>query len=123
MAGTFEAERAAYNTVPEHVPELIAWGTYKGDPETHFHMCQFVDTYDDIPSAADWAATVARLHTNSMGKSPTGKFAFHVTTHLANVPVNNDWSSSWEALWAKQMASILEQDELLKEPNEELAQL
>ncbi|KAK8075420.1 hypothetical protein PG997_010083 [Apiospora hydei] len=79
--------------------------------------------YDTIPTAHDWAATVSRLHLNSMGRSPTGKFGFHVTTHLANVPVNNTWKSSWQALWAQQMESLFGQDEILHGPDDEVTRL
>lgn len=58
-----------------------------------------------------------------MGRSPTGQFGFHITTHLANVPVNNMWNSSWQACWAQQMESLFDQDELLHGPDEEMARL
>ncbi|KAK8131984.1 hypothetical protein PG999_000157 [Apiospora kogelbergensis] len=123
MKGTFEAEQALYNFLPEQSPRPLGWGTYKGDPDTHFYMCDFVEMYDDIPSAHDWATTVSRLHLNSMGKSPTGQFGFHTTTHLANVPVNNIWNSSWQAFWTQQMESLFDQDELLHGPDNEVTRL
>ncbi|KAI0131938.1 Fructosamine kinase-domain-containing protein [Xylariales sp. AK1849] len=123
MSGAFEAEKALHASIPDQVPKPIAWGTYHDDPETHFYMCEFVEMYDDIPSARDWAATVSALHLNSMGKSPTGQFGFHITTHLANVPVNNSWNPSWQAFWAQQMTSLFDQDVKVNGPNEELTQL
>ncbi|KAK8016751.1 hypothetical protein PG993_014940 [Apiospora rasikravindrae] len=123
MNGTFEAEQALYNFLPEQSPRPVGWGTYKNDPDTHFYMCDFVEMYDDIPSANDWAATVARLHLNSMDKSPIGQFGFHVTTHLANVPVNNTWNPSWQTFWAQQMVSLFDQDDLLHGPDDEVTRL
>lgn len=123
MKGTFEAEQALYRYNPEHAPKPVAWGTYADDPDTHFYLCEFVEMYDDLPSARDWAAAVSTLHKNSMGKSPTGQFGFHVPTHLANVPVNNTWSSSWQQLWSQQMKSLFDQDERIHEQNDELAAL
>ncbi|KAK7962011.1 uncharacterized protein PG986_002836 [Apiospora aurea] len=123
MRGTFEAEQAIYETLPEQTTRPVGWGTYKDDPDTHFYMCEFIEMYDIIPTAHDWAATVSRLHLNSMGKSPTGQFGFHVTTHLANVPINNTWKSSWQAFWGQQMESLFDQDEILHGRDEKMTRL
>ncbi|KAL3480157.1 hypothetical protein BJX99DRAFT_220834 [Aspergillus californicus] len=79
---------------------------------------------DDLPSPRDWAATVSAVHLNSMRGLPTGQlFGFHVPTHLANMPVNNTWNSSWCACWAQQMKGIFEQDARVHELDEELEAL
>ena len=123
MEGTFAAENALYSAIPTHVPKPLAWGSYKSQPDMHFYICDFVDMLDDVPSAGQWAETVATLHLNSMGKSPEGKFGFRVTTHLANVPMNNTWNASWEVFWTQQMRSMLEQEETLHGPSEEFSLL
>ncbi|KEY66277.1 hypothetical protein S7711_02742 [Stachybotrys chartarum IBT 7711] len=123
MKGAFEAEQALYNFLPKHVPKPAAWGTYSSDPDTHFYLCEFVEMYDDLPSARSWASAVSALHLNSMGCSPTSQFGFHVTTHLANVPVDNTWNASWEALWKQQMKSLFEQEQISHEPDEEIERL
>jgi protein-ribulosamine 3-kinase len=123
VQGTFEAEQALYNFIPGRVPKPLAYGTYAGDPQTHFYICEFVEMYDDLPSPRDWATTVSALHLNSMGKSPTGQFGFHVPTHLANVPVDNTWNSSWCVFWAQQMKSLFVHDERVHELDEELESL
>lgn len=123
MKGLFEAEKALYELVPDLVPKPVAWGIYKSDPDTAFFMSEFVEMYDDLPTPSAWAGTVSQLHLNSMGKSPTGKFGFHSNTHLANVPINNAWNSSWEAFWAQQMKSLFDQEEKLNGPDETLAEL
>ncbi|KAL2024345.1 hypothetical protein VTK56DRAFT_8827 [Thermocarpiscus australiensis] len=123
MKGTFEAEQALYSFIPGLVPRPYAWGTYEADPEIHFYLCEFVEMYDDIPTPRDWAAAVSQLHFNSMGKSPTGQFGFPVSTHLANVPVDNRWNPSWEAFWAQQMKSLFDQEEAIHGPDEALAEL
>lgn len=117
MEGAFEAEHALYAHLPKQVPKPVAWGTYASKPDTHFYMCEFVDMYDDLPPPREWARTVSTLHLNSMGKSPTGEFGFHVPTHLANVRVNNEWNSSWAAFWAQQMKSLFDQDERVNGPD------
>ncbi|SPN99772.1 related to antibiotic resistance protein [Cephalotrichum gorgonifer] len=110
IRGSFEAEKAIYSFIPDHVPHPIAWGTFADDADTHFYMCDFVDMRDDLPSLRGWAEAVSTLHLNSMGKSPTGQFGFHVTTHLANVPVNNAWNPSWTAFWTQQMEGLFDQE-------------
>ncbi|MBE3042021.1 fructosamine kinase family protein [Candidatus Bathyarchaeota archaeon] len=111
MEGTFEAEKAVHNFIPDRVPRPMAWGTHVDDADTHFYLCGFVDMYDDIPSPSGWAEAVSSLHLNSMGKYSTVQFGFHVTTHLANVPVNNSWNPSWEAFWAQQMRGMFAEEE------------
>lgn len=123
MKGSFEADKALHEAIPRRVPKPVAWGTYVCDPDIHFYMAEFVEMRDDASSPKDWAAAVLDLHLASMGKSPGGQFGFHVTTHLANVPVDNSWTSSWEALWAQQMKSLFDQEESLNGPDKTLAEL
>ncbi|KAK8071954.1 hypothetical protein PG996_005302 [Apiospora saccharicola] len=123
MQGTFGAEHAIYEFLPEQSPRPVDWGTYRDEPDMHFYLCEFIEMHDSVPSAHGWAATVSRLHLNSMGRSPTGQFGFHINTHLANIPVNNAWNSSWPAFWAQQMQSLFDQDELLHGSDEEMARL
>lgn len=123
MKGKFEADNALYEALPNRVPKPVAWGTYVSNPDTHFYMAEYVEMDDGAPRPQEWAATVLELHLASMGKSPGGQFGFHVTTHLADVPVNNSWTSSWEALWAQQMKSLFDREENLNGPDETLAEL
>lgn len=123
MKGTFEAEQALYTFTPNQVPKPVGWGTYSSSPYTHFYLCEFVDMHDDLPSASDWATAVSILHLNSMGRSPSGQYGFHVTTHLASVPVENTWGSSWADFWSQQMKSLFDQDEQKNGPHEELSTL
>jgi protein-ribulosamine 3-kinase len=123
MKGTFEAERTLYDHFSERVPKPIGWGEYSNKPETYFYMSEFVEMYDDLPSATDWAGAVSGLHIRSMGKSPTGQFGFHVPTHLANVPVNNAWQSSWKDFWAQQMKSLFDREKDLNGSNQSLETL
>ncbi|KAK1772834.1 Fructosamine kinase-domain-containing protein [Phialemonium atrogriseum] len=123
MKGSYEAESALHDAIPGYVPRPVAWGTYSADPQTHFYMCEFVDMLDDVPSARQWGSAVAALHLGSMGNSPDGRFGFQTTTHLANVPVDNTWSRSWEECWTRQMKSLFDEDERRHGPDEEFAKL
>ncbi|KAI4253186.1 MAG: hypothetical protein LQ352_003837 [Teloschistes flavicans] len=66
---------------------------------------------DDLPDVQKFCATVVKLHRDSMGWSPTGKYGFHVTTHLANIGNDNSWSDSWEEWYAKAFKRMLEEEE------------
>jgi fructosamine-3-kinase len=123
MKGAFEAEKALYQAIPHRVPKPVAWGTHAGDPDTHFYLCEFVEMLGGVPDPSDWATAVSELHLASMGKSPTGQFGFHVTTHLANVPINNSWNPSWVAFWAQQMRSLFDREEMVNGQDETLAEL
>ena len=123
MEGTFAAESAIHSAIPEHAPKPLAWGTYKSQPDIHFYVCDFVDMLDDVPNPRRWGETIAKLHHNSMGKSPNGKDGFHVMTHLANVPVDNTWNGSWEVFWTQQMRSLLQQEEALCGPDDDFSNL
>jgi protein-ribulosamine 3-kinase len=103
MEGTFESENAFYSFAPKNVPKPIGWGTYKSDPNSHFYICDFQDMIEDLPDIHKFPALMARIHLDSMGKSPTGKFGFHVTTHLANIPNDNSWCDTWEEWYSTAM--------------------
>ena len=115
MEGTFFAEEAVHRFMPEEVPQPLGWGTYKSEPDRHFYICSFVDMFDEVPNASQWADLVSRLHIRSEGKGPkslSGKdiFGFGITTHLADVPVDNNWQDSREGFWTQQMQSLFQQE-------------
>ena len=111
MEGTFESETAFYSFAPQSVPKPIGWGTYKSDTNSHFYICDFRDMIEDLPDIHKFPALIAKIHLDSMGKSPTGKFGFHVTTHLANIPNNNSWCDTWEEWYLIAMQQMIELEE------------
>lgn len=72
MRGTFQSEQTLYAFAPSNVPKPLAWGTYKQEPDSHFYMCDFYDMTDDLPDIARFCTVVAKMHLDSMGKSPNG---------------------------------------------------
>ena len=123
MHGTFESEKMMYEFMPKHVPAPIAWGTYKSLPNTHFYISVFRDMVDDLPDVKIFGAITAKLHLDSMGKSPGGKYGFHVATHLANVPNDNTWCGSWEKWFTNAMRRMLQVEVDSQGPNKELNEL
>ncbi len=123
MEGAFEAERALHALTPNLIPKPIAWGSYTNNPDFHFYLCEFVDMNAEIPTPEDWAAAVSTMHIATMGKSPTAQFGFPVSTHLANVPVDNTWNPSWETFWTQQMKSLFDQEERANGPDATVTEL
>lgn len=123
MLGTFESEKMMHTYAPDNVPEPIAWGTYMSIPDTHFYICVFRDMVDDLPSVSKLGALVSKIHLDSMGRSPNGKFGFHVTTHLANVPNDNTWCESWEEWFTNAMKRMIQAEENSHGHDEKLKEL
>lgn len=112
MKGSFEDDMGLFAFIPTRVPRPIASGAYVDVPNTHFYLSEFMKMRDKkLPCASSWAAAVSDLHLNSMGRSLTGKFGFLTTTDLADVPVDNSWTASWEGFWTQQMKSLFNQEE------------
>ncbi|KAL8975442.1 MAG: hypothetical protein Q9197_000340 [Variospora fuerteventurae] len=123
MRGTFESEKILHSFAPHNVPQPLAWGTYKDEPDSHFYMCDFFDLTDDLPAISKFCAVVARIHLDSMGKAPNGQFGFPVTTHLAYVDNDNSWSDSWEEWYARALKRMLVEEEKSHGPDDELKTL
>ena len=123
MICAYKGEMVIHSILPNNVPKPIAWGTYHSKPETHFFMAEFVSMNDNIPDPLMWAETVAKLHKKSAGKSPTGKFGFHISTFMAAVPVENQWTDSWEELWSGQLKAMIQYGEALQGKTEEYTSL
>ncbi len=108
MEGTFESEKAVSEYIAEHVPKPIAWGSYLLDSNMFYYLAHFHDMVDAAVDPSQFVDIVATLHRDSTGKSPKGKFGFHVPTHLANVPNDNSWENSWEAFYTKAIRKMFE---------------
>ncbi|KAL8688735.1 MAG: hypothetical protein Q9218_005423, partial [Villophora microphyllina] len=120
MEGTFASEQMLYSFAPKNVPKPLAWGTYKSKPDSHFYICDFHDMTDDLPDIQKFCAVVAKIHLDSMGGSPDGKYGFHITTHLAYVDNDNSWSDTWENWYTKALKRMLGEEERSHGPDEDL---
>ncbi len=123
MKGTFESEKVLYSFIPEWVPKPVAYGSYRSRPDMHFYIAEYVEMEDVRPSPGAWAKVFSSLHKRSMGKSPEGKFGFHVDTHLANIPQDNTWNSSWEKFWGQAFRSLCDKEEAARGPDDDLTRL
>lgn len=106
MEGSFESEKVLHEAAPENVPEPIAWGQYDSDPSTWFLLADFRDMREDMPEPSVFIPLIAHIHKTTMGKSPGGKYGFHVPTYLANIPNDNAWCDTWEEFFAQLMRAM-----------------
>jgi protein-ribulosamine 3-kinase len=87
MEGSYESEKIFHHYSPTHVPRPVAWGAYAADPNMWYYICDFHEMED-------------------------GKYGFHVPTHLANLPNDNTWQTSWETWYAQAMRKMFELEEV-----------
>ncbi|EEU35809.1 uncharacterized protein NECHADRAFT_77174 [Fusarium vanettenii 77-13-4] len=76
-----------------------------------------------LPSISHFPEAVARLHTRSIDKNPTGKFGFHKPTYNGTLEQKNTWTDTWEEFYAEEMRHVLKLEEEARGPSEELQQL
>jgi len=123
MEGSFESESIFHHYSPDHVPKPIAWGSYKSKPSTWFYLCEFHDMVDEVPEPSEFVPIIVQIHKASMGNSPGGKYGFQVPTHLANIPNDNTWQTSWEAWFSQAMRKMFAVEEQAHGKDERLERL
>lgn len=101
----------------------MAYGSYSSRPDMHFYIAEYVEMVGAPPEPKGWAEDFSTLHKRSMGKSPEGKFGFHIDTHLANIPQDNTWNSSWEKFRAQSFRALCEKEGAARGPDDELTRL
>ena len=84
----------------------------KSNEDVWFYLAEYHDMVDELPDPRQFVSIIVKIHQESMDKSPSGKFGFDVPTHLANIPIDNDWEETWETFFTKAMKRMLELEEL-----------
>ncbi|KAI1173967.1 Fructosamine kinase-domain-containing protein [Nemania sp. FL0916] len=111
MRAHYESESTLYRFIPDNVPPPIALVTYQSDPTRHSFLMEFVDMIDDeLPGPESLMQTIALLHRESAGQSPTGQFGFPVDTKFAHLTTPNCWDSSWESWWKQHMKMVFDRE-------------
>ena len=123
LLGSFESEKLFHEYEPQHVPRPIAFGNYKSNPNVCFFLAEFHDMVETLPDVVEFVSIVAGYHKKSSGKSPNGKWGFHTETGLPFVQHDNEYQDTWEALFTNMMRKMLEAEERVHGPNEELQKL
>ena len=120
--GEFASMTALHAANPELTPQPIAVGTYDSDPSLHFFLCEFVDMTDDLPDLHNFPEALAKLHRN--GVSPTGQFGFGVPTCMGNGRrFYTKWTDSWEEFFVNFFLDVVEYEQEVQGPDEEMAAL
>lgn len=87
-------------------------GLYSGlMKHTRFFLSEFIDMVDELPAPTQFVPVIVKIHKDSMGKSPYGKYGFHVPTHLANLPNDNTWQDTWEVFFTQLLKKMFELEE------------
>ncbi|GAW14604.1 hypothetical protein ANO14919_040070 [Xylariales sp. No.14919] len=111
MRADYEGGSSIHRFIPENVPRPIAFVTYQSDPDRHSFLMEFVDMMDDeLPGPEPFMETIASLHRESVGKSPTGKFGFQVDTKFSHLATPNYWDISWESWWKNHMDMVFKRE-------------
>ncbi|KAI9708011.1 MAG: hypothetical protein M1812_008138 [Candelaria pacifica] len=93
----------------------------KSNSDLHFFVCDFHDMDGELPELKSFAASLAKLHRESI--SPTGKFGFHVTTYNGNIPQDVRWTNTWEECFVNGTKKDFEMEKAARGPSEELEAL
>jgi len=121
VSGEYLSTKTLFDTLPDAVPEPIAWGTYASDPNIHFFLCSFVDMTDDLPGIQPFTAKVAELH--KKGLSPNGKHGFSVPTLQGTIPHYTTWTESWEEFFTNSIKRVMDMEEASQGFDEEMKEL
>ena len=123
LRSEFEGISAIHSVVPEFVPQAIAWGTYASSSSTHYYLAEFIPMIEEVPEPQSFCAVLAKLHKDSVGLSPNGKFGFHVTTYSGNMPNDVTWCDTWEESFSRGLRSFAVQEIAAHGPHPELERL
>ncbi|KAK8066273.1 Fructosamine kinase-domain-containing protein [Apiospora hydei] len=122
MHGEYESMKVLHKTMPELVPNPIAWGTYFTAKDIHFLLCEFHDM-DEGPCSLDTLPELlAELH--KKGVSPTGQFGFPIATYQGRLPQDPTWCDTWEECFSRNLDIMFEHELQAQGPGDaELAEL
>ncbi|MCJ1334455.1 hypothetical protein MMC10_011166, partial [Thelotrema lepadinum] len=120
--GEYESMKSIYEVVPSFAPRPIACGSCQ-DPEWHFILFTFYELDKEKPAVSRFTFTVGELHNLSRGRSPEGKFGFHVVTYNGTLPQDNTWTDTWEEFYVRGMQRMLALEKERRGPSEDLKHL
>ncbi|KAL2114387.1 hypothetical protein VUR80DRAFT_8077 [Thermomyces stellatus] len=117
LRGEFTSTLAIHSVTPNFCPKPISWGTFQGDADTLFYLCNFYDFSEGLPDPDSFCRKLATLHSQ---ESPNGKFGFPCVTSNGNLPQDNTWCDSWGEFFANGLRHVLRLREERAGPNPEL---
>lgn len=118
MEAEFRSMEELYYYMPEMVPRPIAWGQLtQSSPETYFLLLEFIELCMDMVDPIEFCEQIAILH--KTGKSPTGKFGFHLDTFQGPNRQITQWESDWCTYFTRLLDGFLVVEIDINGPNEE----
>ena len=119
--GEYESQKALYQYLPDNISPALAHGTLESKPNAAFFLTKFHDLEPRVIDPVPLSAIMTKLHTTS--SSPTGKFGFPVTTFKGYVPVNNEWTNTWEEFFARQFKREIAWEQSVRGADAEMQQI
>ncbi|EMR65701.1 hypothetical protein UCREL1_7349 [Eutypa lata UCREL1] len=121
LSSEYHCMEKLYTTVPDLVPQPIAWGSYSSMAEVHFFLSEFRPMTGGLPDIETFPAKIAEMH--RAGTLPDGRFGFDVTTFHGEIPIEHGWSDTWEEYFARTTRILLQLEQDTRGPREEMQQL
>lgn len=92
--------------VPKSTPGAIAYGTFERDPALHYYLTNRIEYSGTVPAPEDLGAQLARLHisTSAFDKD----FGYQITTYNGDLPLNNEWTKTWEEFFSRQFRHVFD---------------
>lgn len=123
LSGEMESMKAIHETMNAIAPRPIAWGSYKSIPDTYFFICEFIDMADGVPSIMSLPAKLAEFHKRSLGKSPNGKWGFHVINYQGSLPQDTTWTDTWEECFYNNLKGFFDLEQKAQGPDPEFVEM
>lgn len=120
-SGEFTAMSTIYKLNPDLVPRPLAWGSYDNIPNVYFLLCEFRNMTDELPDIDKFVSQIAEFHRG--GASPDGRYGFSDATYHGNIAIDHGWSVSWEEYFTRTTRALLDLEQEVQGPNEELLNL
>jgi protein-ribulosamine 3-kinase len=110
LNGEYESATIIDKLMPGLIPKPYAYGKYKTtNPVTYFYLSDFIDMdVTTAPDPVELASKLSQLH--KKGRSPNGKFGFHVTTCDGKLPQTIGWEESWVVFFSNLLRGICKFD-------------
>ncbi|KAH7370027.1 Fructosamine/Ketosamine-3-kinase, partial [Rhexocercosporidium sp. MPI-PUGE-AT-0058] len=123
VRGEYEAVAALYAVAPDFLPRPIGAETYISDPNRHFCLSEYVDMIEEVPNMQKFCASFAKMHRDSVSRSPKGQFGFHFVTYNENKARDVTWCDTWEEMFLNSVRRRVSQERDAQGPSTKLDQL
>ena len=75
---------------------------------------------EELPDIEGFISVIADIHRKSAGRSPNGKYGFHIETGLPFVAQDNTYQSTWEEVYTQMIGRVFVEEEKVHGKDDEL---